>query len=71
MLYIYRNVLNLLVFLRSRIDGSAEFMDEMDASFNKYTTWVRRYQNVDIYYWDLNKEVNNLLGLASFVYQPY
>ena len=71
MLYIYRNALNLLVFLGSRTDGSAEFMDEMDASFNKYTTWVRGHQNVDINHWDLNKEVNNLLGAASFVHQPY
>ena len=71
MLYIYRNALNLLVWLGSRTDGSTEFMDEMDASFQKYTTWVRDHQNVDVNHWDLNKEVNNLLGAASFVHQPY
>ena len=71
MLYIYRNALNPLVWLGPGTDGSAEFMDEMDASFNKYTTWVCGHQNVDIYHWDLNKEVNNLLGAASFVRQPY
>lgn len=71
MLSIYHSSLNVLLWLGPKTDGSAEFVDEMDASFSKFLTWVRGQQNADINSWDLNKEFHNLLGATSFVHQPY